>query len=52
MKTYVRPEIEVLEIELTGMLAASQLEHVDTPADEDNEVLSKEFTFEDVDLWE
>ncbi len=53
MKTYVKPEIEVVEIATEGMIASSNQESVvidnDTPASEEYEVLSKEHDFS---LWE
>ncbi len=53
MKTYVKPEIEEIEILTEGMLAASGEPTVTvdngTPANDNYEVLSKEHDFS---LWE
>ncbi len=51
MKAYIKPEITVMEIETTHLLADSQLViEKGSYADEDGTSLSKETTFFDV--WE
>lgn len=48
MKKYISPALQVNEVQVVSMMAVSLM---DTPAEEDSEVLSKEDDI-DWDIWE